>query len=383
MTPPLLARVEVFHFRHQLSRAIPSTMGDVTSRPCILVRLEDTEGAFGWGEIWCNFPPDGDLHRVRLAQNVLPAALAGLSSDLTQSPFRRIAQRLHRIALQAGEIGPVVQIAAGLDIAIHDLASRRSNQSLARFMGAEKTSVLAYASGISPDAYEGQIARMRALGYDHFKQRVGFGADDSLGQAEAAAAGLGADERIMFDANQAWDLPTAIKQAARLGRLSPLFLEEPMPADTPVADWVALAQACTLDIAAGENMRTQPEFDNFLASGALSVFQPDVCKWGGMSACLALAKQVLAQDRSYFPHYLGGGVGLMASAHLLAAAGGSGRLEVDSSENPLMTHFTPAGLGLVDGRFHLPDAAGLGFTPDTAGAADSLMSRSEILVNHA
>ena len=67
----------------------------------------------------------------------------------------------------------------------------------------------AYASGLSPDRFEGQIARMRSIGYAHFKQRIGFGRDDSLPEAEAAAAGLNPSERIMLDANQAWDLATA------------------------------------------------------------------------------------------------------------------------------------------------------------------------------
>lgn len=372
-----LTRAEIFHFRHMLAKPVPSAMGPLRCRPALLVRVEDAEGAHGWGEIWCNFPPDGDLHRARLAANVLPTALRGMIATRDESPFRTVATRLHRIALQAGELGPVVQIAAGVDIAVHDLAARRASQPLARFLGGDRLGVAAYASGISPDAFERQIERMRALGYTHFKQRIGFGPDDSLPEAEAAAAGLRSGERIMVDANQAWDLPKAISQAQRLSAINPVFLEEPLPADAPLADWQALAQAIATPLAAGENLRSQAEFDGAITAGALRILQPDLCKWGGFSRCLAVARAALKQGMSYYPHYLGGGVGLMASAHLLAAAGGDGRLEVDSSENPLLECFTSAGLGLRDGKFHLPDAPGLGYEPDVAAASDMLHAHSE------
>ena len=148
MSAPL-ARVEVLHFRHALPEPVPTTMGPLTHRPAILLRAEDTDGAVGWGEIWCNFPPGGDLHRARLAANVLGAALAGVDAD-TPEPFNLVRQRLHRLALQAGEPGPVSQVSAGIDIALHDLKARRAGVPLAELLGGTARPVPAYASGVSP-----------------------------------------------------------------------------------------------------------------------------------------------------------------------------------------------------------------------------------------
>lgn len=373
-----LARVQIFHFRHMLKTPIPSTMGPFRCRPAILLRLEDSQGAYGWGEIWCNFPPDGDMHRARLAANVLPAALADAP---VASVFDTMAKRLHRIALQAGEPGPVAQIAAAVDIALHDLAARRANQPLSRFLGASSNAVPAYASGISPDAFASQIEGMRTKGYKWFKQRVGFGRNDSLPEAEAAANGLQSDERFMVDANQAWDVPTAIKHAKRLLPLNPVFIEEPLPADATTEEWASLAEACPIPLAAGENLRSGADFNEAVKRRALSVLQPDACKWGGISGCLRVARAATKAGQTYWPHYLGGGVGLMASAHLLAAVGGDGRLEVDSSENPLLDHFTAQGLSLSDGTFILPDAPGLGFDPDIDGASDLLFDTHDLVLS--
>lgn len=377
MTAPPLARAEILHFRHALPDPVPTAMGPLAHRPALLLRLEDAEGAHGWGEIWCNFPPDGDLHRARLAAHVLPAALAGLTAD-SAAPFETLTRRLHRLALQAGEPGPVAQIAAGADIALHDMRARRAGLPLARVLGGQLRPVPAYASGISPDGAEAQADRMRALGYRDFKLRVGFGPDDALDAAEGMAAGLRTGETLMLDANQAWDLATAL---ARLKRLEPLglrWMEEPLPADAPPRHWEALAAATSIPLAAGENLRARATFDAMIATRALGVIQPDICKWGGLSAAAAVAHRAEAVGITYCPHFLGGGVGLVASAHLLSAVGGAGLLEVDSSENPLLEAFSGRGLALENGHFPLCDAPGLGYDPDVQAMAGLCVSRQEV-----
>lgn len=351
-----------------------TVMGPVTHRPAILVCVVDQQGNRGWGEIWCNFPPDGDFHRARLAINILPAALGAISLDRPFDTFDTLRRIFHRLALQAGEFGPVDQVAAGADIAVHDLVARRKGVSLSAHLGGETSSVETYASGISPDLYPMQIERMRALGYRRFKQRIGFGPDDGLTELEAAAQSLQPGEQMIADANQAWALDEACRQMKRLCDLNLAWLEEPLPADASTQDWLELARSNLIPLAAGENLRDAGNFDHAIAAGAIRVIQPDICKWGGLSGCLAVAKAAVSNQMTYCPHFLGGGVGLIASAHLLGAVGGDGWLEVDSSENPLLSRFSDGRIELQNGKFALPQSAGLGYVPDTDGASDMLHS---------
>jgi L-alanine-DL-glutamate epimerase-like enolase superfamily enzyme len=94
--------------------------------------------------------------------------------------------------------------------------------------------------------------------------------------------------------------------------------------------------------------------------------QPDLAKWGGISACLPLAGRIRAAGRRYCPHYLGGGIGLLASAHLLAATGGDGLLEIDANPNPLRERLCGPLAEVADGRAALTAAPGLGVDPDLA-----------------
>ncbi len=371
-----LSHATIYHFRHALPEPVPTVMGPMTHRPALLLRLEDSEGAHGWGEIWCNFPPDGDLHRARLARRILPASLAGMTAD-TPDAFGEIMRRMHRLILQCGEPGPVAQIASGADIALLDLRARRAGVSLSNMLGGSARSVPAYASGISPDKAPEQIERMRAFGYRSFKQRIGFGADDGIAAAMATKQSLSSGETLMLDANQAWDLETALRQSRRLEDLDLAWLEEPLCADAPDEAWQSLAHAASMPLAGGENL-TGAALERSIELGALGVIQPDICKWGGLSTTLRIARATRSADRRYCPHFLGAGLGLAASAHLLAAVGGDGLLEVDSSENPFVPVFSGRGLALENGAFPIGTEPGLGFDPDVGAFSDLLSTQEEV-----
>ena len=68
----------------------------------------------------------------------------------------------------------------------------------------------------------------------------------------------------------------------------------------------------------------------------------------GSVALTYLAQAGLAAGRAFCPHYLGGGLGLLHSLHLLAAVRGAGMLEVDANANPLRE-----GVVESDGRQHV------------------------------
>jgi D-galactarolactone cycloisomerase len=62
---------------------------------------------------------------------------------------------------------------------------------------------------------------------------------------------------------------------------------------------------------------------------------------------------------------------------VLAAVGGDGLLEHDAMENPLQAVLAQPFPPLIDGRFALTCAPGLGVTPDLPGARSFLVHRSE------
>src|SRR5690606_12658942 len=71
-----LERIEARVYRAAISAPVRTSFGVMRDRPAVLVRVVDSEGAEGWGEVWCNFPSVGAEHRARLLRDVIaPVAL--------------------------------------------------------------------------------------------------------------------------------------------------------------------------------------------------------------------------------------------------------------------------------------------------------------------
>ncbi|MGL4240227.1 MAG: mandelate racemase/muconate lactonizing enzyme family protein, partial [Beijerinckiaceae bacterium] len=253
---PAVKRVEISCFRHPLRQPLKTVFGVVESRPALLLRVEDSDGVEGFGEIWCNFPQPGAEYRARLAASVLPGALRGVDSADPFSTWIVLRERLHRLALQAGEPGPADQIASGIDIALHDLAARRAGVPLAVWLGGQRRPLPVYASGIDSREAVGMMSAAREGGYRTFKLRVGFGRESDERSVAAAVAALETGERLMVDANQAWDADEACRMAAAFAPLPLMWLEEPIAADRPEAEWRRVAAASVAPLAGGENLRS-------------------------------------------------------------------------------------------------------------------------------
>lgn len=357
-------RVEAWVLRHAIATPVRTSFGVMHDRPAVFVRVQDADGWEGWGEVWCNFPACGAEHRARLVETIMAPLLSGRRFEGPVDAFRYLTQETAVLAIQCAEPGPIAQAIAGVDQALWDLVARRRGQPLWRVLGGHSDEVGVYASGINPDGACDTVERMAGQGYTAFKLKVGFGAERDLANVRNVRDLLGGSAMLMADANQAWDLETAVDMARQLELCGLSWLEEPLRANRPVSEWMSLAGRCAVALAAGENLVGDAAFDEMIASGALAVVQPDVAKWGGISGCVLLARRIHAAGLRYCPHYLGGGIGLLHSAHLLAAVGGSGLLEVDVNDNPLRTRLCGPLGDVRNGRAALGLAPGIGVVPE-------------------
>ena len=313
------------------------------------------------GARWfANWPAAGAEHRCRLLAEDVAALVLGVAFDGPADLFDGLTAATRIRAIQCGEPGPFAQVIAGLDAAAWDLCARRAGVALRDLLApGAPAAVPAYASGIAVAAAPGMVAAAREAGFDAAKVKVGF---DALTEPAALAAlrrGAGPDLAIMADANQAWDERTAAGFLDAVRELDLAWLEEPVVATASGAVWRRLAARGT-PIAGGENLGAAEAFAAAIDGRHLAVVQPDVAKWGGVTGCLRVARRARAAGLAYCPHFLGGGIGLAASAHLLAAAGGPGRLEVDVNPNGLRDAFGTAGERVRDGAWRIAVGPGIG-----------------------
>jgi L-alanine-DL-glutamate epimerase-like enolase superfamily enzyme len=356
--------VEAFAYRVPIAAPIKVSFGTFRDRPMVLVRIVDAGGAEGWGEIWCNWPAVGAEHRARLADD-FKDRLVGRTYATPDAAFRQLTAELEVMALQTGEIGPIAQVIAGIDIAMWDLAARMQGKPLYRVLGAApRDKVPVYATGINPDQPEKFAAARYAEGHRAFKLKTGFNHDRDVGNLRAMREAVGKDAVLTCDANQALSVDAAIAFARAVGPIGLQWFEEAIRVDAPAADWRALAAASPVPLAGGENFQGS-QFDDAIADNVLQVIQPDVTKWGGITGNFQVAKATVAAGKRYCPHFFGGGVSILSSLQLLCAAGGTGLLEFDCHPNAGRELVVGDLLPVADGQVPVPTGAGLGATPDT------------------
>ncbi|KQW20549.1 mandelate racemase [Afipia sp. Root123D2] len=361
--------VRASSYRFPLSTSVVTSFGRMLNRPAVFVQIEDTDGVIGWGEVWSNFPAVGAEHRVRIVNEIIAPLVENVSIGHPGEIFQQLTARLDVLALQCGEPGPFAHSIAGLDLALWDLFARRQRQPLWRLLGGTSPRFGVYASGINPTGSAAMAEAALARGHRALKLKIGFDAAQDRDNLKQLRAIVGTDS-LAADANQAWDLDEALKRADGFTGFDLAWLEEPIRADRPRQEWIKLAGAVSMPLAAGENVASRDGFAQLIAEGAITVVQPDAAKWGGLSECVTIGRNALAAGRRFCPHYLGGGIGLLASAHLLAAVGGDGLLEIDSNDNPLRDRFCGPVADVVDGAITLSDEPGLGLTPDIESIAN-------------
>lgn len=363
-----VASIEAFCIRVPVKMPIKVAFGTFRDRPMVLLRVVGTDGAEGWGEVWANWPASGAEHRARLALD-LGERVVGRPFESPEQMFQQLSRELEVLVLQTLEVGPIAQVIAGLDIACWDMVARRAGQPLHQLLSDRQVShVPVYVTGINPDQPEVFAAARQAEGFRAFKLKTGFGHDIDVRNLQAMREALGPQTVLTCDSNQNLDLPAAIAFAQAIAPLNLSWFEEPLRVDAPEADWQALAQASSTPLAGGENFHG-PQFDLALHSSVLQVIQPDITKWGGISGNFSVARRAVAAGKRYCPHYFGGGISLLASLQVLAAAGGEGLLEFDAHPNLGREAVVGDLLPVRDGSVPVPTGPGLGAIPDLARLA--------------
>ncbi len=360
-----IAHIETFRLQATVEGLPTSTLGAMKARNGLLVRIEDPDGAFGWGEVWCNFPPHASQTRQQLLRNVIGPELVGQTFAAPGDVRPSLEARWTTMATHVGEPGPFGHCIAGIDMAVWDLAARRQNKPLSACLSADPTNtVKVYASSPNPAIATTLVAEFAAAGHTAYKLKLGYELDRDERLVRSVRETVGDTAAIMIDANQSWSLNQAIEAINRLAEFDLTFAEEPISALAPLSDWARLADEADVPLAAGENICSDELYGRHLETGALMFYQPDVAKWGGIGGCAAVSRRVVDMGLTYCPHFMGTALGLAASIHLLAAAGGPGFVELDANENPLRTDLCDLDLGVTSGRVNVPRGDGIGIIPD-------------------
>lgn len=266
----------------------------------IVASVQAGDGSTGTGFSWT---PDTGAQAVRamLEFDCRPAAEGGPAEP--ELAWDRLRWHLR----EAGS-GITTLAMAAVDTGLWDLRARAAGLSLADLLGRRRDQVPAYASGVNrhlPLAeLTGQVSRWVAAGHSRVKIKVGLPSlDQDVERVAAVRRIIGPGGRLMVDANQLWDLPAARRAARALAPFDIFWLEEPLPAED-TRGYAELRRSIDIPVAAGENLYTQAQFLDLMLAGGCDFIQPNVCRVGGITPFLRIARLAEAFSIPVMPHLL-------------------------------------------------------------------------------
>ncbi|WP_255375813.1 mandelate racemase/muconate lactonizing enzyme family protein [Saccharomonospora sp. CUA-673] len=281
---------------------LPGTWdGGVSFHDVVVARVRTDHDTEGTGFAWT--PRVGGSAVRAVLEDECAEFLRGMGTHPIPV-WEALYARLH----EGGPGGITAMALAAVDIGLWDLRARTAGVGLVDLLGRRRDVVGTYGSGVNLDytldELREQVSRWVAAGFRAVKIKVGSAdLDRDVERVAMVRELIGPQARLMIDANQRWDVPTASRAINALERFDPYWIEEPLPADD-IAGHVRLRATTRVPFAVGENLRTVRQFRDMLVAGVCDIAQPNVVRIGGITPFLRVAELAAAFDVPIAPHLL-------------------------------------------------------------------------------
>jgi len=354
-----LKKINLYHLNYPLKKYVITSFGQMQSRPGLILELTDTNNNIGLGEIWCNFPSDGAFYKFNLFKNIFANKL--IKSNIKHpNDLVKFFKLIKTIFIQSDDLGSYNSILSAIDCAYWDLMAKRKKTPLNKFINKKSSNnIEVYASGINSNSFLKSINNARLLGIKSFKIKTGFDNKLDKNLIEKIFKIRKSKENIMLDINQGWDFKIANSYIKKISKHPIFWIEEPISARSSYKDYLNLIKKSKVHLALGENVYDDNLINILLRNKFLKYFQPDITKYGGISLVNNFINS--KYKNKIFLHFLGSGVGLITSAHMMTAINNNGLLETDFNENPLRDNIFNEKIKITNGKIYLNNKPGIGF----------------------
>jgi L-alanine-DL-glutamate epimerase-like enolase superfamily enzyme len=317
----------------------------------LIAEIETHHGHIGFGFSYC----------LRAGGQAMLAHAKDIAGELIgEDPddIGRLWEKMAWLGASVARTGVTVQAIAAFDVALWDLKAKRAGKSIGKLLGAYRNDVPCYnTSGgylsSTLDEVLRNVDQSLAAGLGGIKLKVGQ--PDlrlDIERVRAVRAHVGNAVPVMVDANQQWDLPTALRAGRQLDDLGLVWLEEPLSA-YDYAGHALLAERLDTPIATGEMLSSLAECTELIRHRSVTFMQADAPRIGGITPFLKIATLSDLARLKLAPHFV-----MEIHIHLACAYPHEAWVEHIEWLEPAFNER----LEIRNGRMLLPDRPGLGFT---------------------
>lgn len=359
------------------------------SQDALLIRI--VAGEFvGWGE--CEASPLPTI--ASMVSPLSHSACKPVLASVLGQPLESIDDllRIHQqVRMNSMDLLQADHALSGVDIALWDLLGKMHQEPIYHLLGyTQAHPKLPYCSLLFGDTAQETLDKAdaaRRLGYRALKFGWGpFGHRDlqhDIDQVVAAREGLGDDGLLCIDAGTVWQaaIDEAAKRIAILDECNVTWLEEPFHTGALHAYKELSHRSQRLRLAGGEGAHNEYIAQQMIEYGGIGYVQVDTGRIGGITSAKRVFDFAHARGVQYVNHTFTSHLALSASLQPFAGAPDHRLCEYPGqlsalAQNLTLEHLLPD----ANGEIHVPDAPGLGMTPDSNTIRQYLVD-AELTVN--
>jgi len=258
-------------------------------------------------------------------------------------------------------------IKSAFDIALHDIASRHAGLPLYAYLGGrnDKNLITDYTVSIdTPEKMANDAVRIKDEGFPVIKIKLGETEEKDIERIIAIRQAVGSETPLRIDANQGWDIQSAISILSSLTDWNIQFCEEPIPRWN-FTELPAIKQHSPIPVMADESCFDHNDAKRLINLNACDYFNIKLGKSSGIfKARKIINLAVQAGIKMQVGGFLESRLGFTASAHFALT---SDQIVFYDFDTPLMFVEDPVIGGITylkNGVIKVPDEPGLGAVVD-------------------
>ncbi|MEN8171789.1 MAG: enolase C-terminal domain-like protein [Chloroflexota bacterium] len=336
----------------RLLKPFRTSLGIEESADNILVRIHANDGLYGLGEAVPTPFITGDTQAI-----IFEAAkdLAQMLLGKNPSDIEGLMKELNAFLVYN------TTVKSAFDMALYDLLGKRAGLPLYTLLGGPKREFYTDQTvGIdTPEVMVEDALAIQAQGFPAIKVKLGTNRADDVDRIRAIRQAVGDDIPIRIDANQGWDVVTALLTLNDLVPYNIQYCEEPVPFWNN-AGLQRVHEKSPIPITADESVFDHHDAFRLAAMGTSDYFNIKLSKSGGIHNALKInAVAESAGIKCMVGSMFETRVGLSAAAHLVSARPNIVYADLDTcffhAEDPVV-----GGITYNSGKITLPDTPGHG-----------------------
>lgn len=280
----------------------------------ILVSIYTDEGIVGYGECdpWPLFTGDS----AEISALVLEKHLAPMLIGKDPTNINEIHRTMDAI------IRNQHLTKSAIDMAVYDIWGKASGMPVHKLLGGKRRDTMRCMwsiGGSTPEESAEEVLAAKKLGYDGCMIKIG-GPDFKLDAARTCAVrdAVGKDYPLIVDANQGWDIDTAVRYYKLIKNCDILFFEQPLQS-WDVDGMAEVRRKIDIPLSADEGVMTLQDARNLIEADAVDIFSIKVTKNGGIKPAKAICEYADANGiQVFFNSMIEEGITEAASLHICA-----------------------------------------------------------------